>query len=105
MKKQLLGPKGRRDRITERDAKKLITFLVGTTVITFVCLFVAGCPSLMGKADQPIDAGNIAPLWNIVLERYDTYVAADENLTDLERTAYELDSTLLNKILEKALGE
>lgn len=84
--------------------KKLITFLVGTAVITSVCLFVAGCPSL-GKAQHPIDAGNVAPLWTIVLERYDVYVEADTTVTDLERLALQLDSTLLTKILEKALNE
>lgn len=81
----------------------------GITIVfslSFICLLfvVQGCPSL-GKAQHPIDAGNVAPLWTIVLERYDVYVVNDTTVTDLERLALQLDSTLLTKILEKALND
>ena len=67
------------------------------------CLLLTGCPSL-GHVEQPIDAANVAPLWNIVLQRYDIYVENDDSITDLERSALVLDSTLLHGILEKALN-
>lgn len=83
--------------------KKLLTFVLGTAVIIAVCFTVAGCPSLQ-KVPQPIDATNVAPLWNIVLQRYDVYVENDDSVTDAERAALALDSTLLHGIIEKALN-
>ena len=87
--------------------KKNLFDAFGMCLMAFVlgsCLFVvSGCPSL-GHVEQPIDASNVAPLWNKVLDTYDGYLVEDADLSDIERSALELDSSLLRSILEKALG-
>ena len=73
-------------------------------VVTLYAFMLSGCPSLQ-KVEHPIEASNVAPLWTKVLTRYETYVVADESLSDNQEAALLLDSNLLSKILSTALGE
>jgi hypothetical protein len=53
---------------------------------------------------HPIDAEQVAPLWDIVLVRYEA-MTESSSLNDTAKTQYMLDADLLKAIIEKALGK
>lgn len=70
-------------------------------LILIIVFSLAACVAL--RATAPIDAVNVAPLWTIVLERYESLVE-DADMTPEKKEAWLLDAELLRSILDAALG-
>lgn len=72
-------------------------------ILLIMALLVSSCKTLEAP-EAAINAKAVAPLWNIVLARYDNYVWHDPTLDDNKKGAWLLDGNLLKKILEEAMG-
>ena len=62
---------------------------------TVAVLFVAGCSA------NSVRISEISGLINIVSDRHDSYVEADESLSDIERSVYMRSTRLLRELVSE----
>lgn len=72
---------------------------IAPLIACIMLCFLAACAS--GK--KMVSAEAIDPLIQGVTNRHDSYVSADPNLTDVEKTTYIRSSQLLKKTMDTAL--
>jgi hypothetical protein len=72
------------------------TKVTGVLLLAVLALPLAGCQTGMVRVDA------IEPALTSVMERHDTYVKEDPNLTDLMKEIYLRTTELLRKLLEEA---
>lgn len=72
------------------------TKVTGVLLLAVLALPLAGCQTGMVRVDA------IEPALTSVMERHDTYVKEDPNLTELAKEIYLRTTELLRKLLEEA---